>query len=166
MIVAFKHNDGRALGGDKIGESSGERDEKLGEIPIPPPTKHKNKFEHMPNHLRNKLDTTPDPPIFSHPTNNFQKSVRFVNPKGGVIGEKLSEKKPKEKRSEQPNPSLKQNPYGFIVTIVGEMVTRVSFASRGSVRREWLRSGLTRTGTTILMVFLSLVYHYPGEGPN
>jgi hypothetical protein len=31
------------------------------------------------------------------------------------------------------------------VTIGGEMVTRVSFASRGSVRREWRRSGLTRT---------------------
>jgi hypothetical protein len=35
------------------------------------------------------------------------------------------------------------------VTIVEEMVTRESFASRGSVKREWLRSGLTRTGGVV-----------------
>jgi hypothetical protein len=34
------------------------------------------------------------------------------------------------------------------VSIVGEMAIRRSFASRGSERREWLRSGLTRTSTT------------------
>jgi hypothetical protein len=34
------------------------------------------------------------------------------------------------------------------VAIVGEMATRMSFASRGSERREWRRSGLTRTSTT------------------
>jgi hypothetical protein len=39
---------------------------------------HNNKFEPKPNHLRNKLDTTPDPPILPHPTNDFQKLVRFV----------------------------------------------------------------------------------------
>jgi hypothetical protein len=36
MIVAFKYYDGRALGADKIGVRSRERDEKVGEIPIPP----------------------------------------------------------------------------------------------------------------------------------
>jgi hypothetical protein len=46
-----------------------------------------------------------------------------------------------------PIPSLSLSPYAFIVTIVGEMVTRVSFASGGSTRREWLRSRLTRIGT-------------------
>jgi hypothetical protein len=104
MIEAFKCYDGRALGGDKIGESSGERDENFGEILIPPPMKHKNKFEPKPNHIKNKLDTSPDPPIFPHPTINFQKLVRFVNPKEGVVrekkGEKPSEEKPKEKPSE------------------------------------------------------------------
>jgi hypothetical protein len=48
------------------------------------------------------------------------------------------------------------------VIIVGEMVTRVSFASRGSMRREWRRSGLTRTSTTLPMVYLSLVCRCPG----
>jgi hypothetical protein len=44
-----------------------------------------------------------------------------------------------------PNPSLNQNPFGSIVGIVVKMVTRMCFASRGSVSRGWLMSGLTRT---------------------
>jgi hypothetical protein len=43
------------------------------------------------------------------------------------------------------------------------MVIRKSFASRGSERREWLRNGQTRIGTTLLMVCLSLACHYPEE---
>jgi hypothetical protein len=38
-----------------------------------------------------------------------------------------------------PIPTLNLSPCSFILTIAGEMVTRVSFASRGSVRREWQR---------------------------
>jgi hypothetical protein len=41
----------------------------------------------------------------------------------------------------------------------------MSFASRGSVRREWLRSRQTRIGTTQLMVCLSLTCHYLEERP-
>jgi hypothetical protein len=40
-----------------------------------------------------------------------------------------------------PNPSLNLSSCGFIVTIVEEMVTSVSFSSRGSVRREWRKVG-------------------------
>jgi hypothetical protein len=70
------------------------RDEKVGEIPIPPQTTHKNKLDPKPNHLRNKLDTTPDPPVFPPQTNNFQKLVRFVNPKGDCgLGEEGRETK-------------------------------------------------------------------------
>jgi hypothetical protein len=43
------------------------------------------------------------------------------------------------------------------VAIVGEMAIRMSFASRGSERREWRRSGLTRTSTTLSLVYLSLM---------
>jgi hypothetical protein len=50
--------------------------------------------------------------------------------------EKKSEKLGKEKQSEKPIPSLNLSPCGSIVTIVEEMVTRASFASRGIVRRE------------------------------
>jgi hypothetical protein len=48
------------------------------------------------------------------------------------------------------------------VDIVGEMAIRRSFASRGSVRREWQRSGLTKTSTTLPMVYLNLVCRCPG----
>jgi hypothetical protein len=83
----------------------------------------------------------------------------------GKKGEKPSEEKQKEKSSEHPNPSLSLNQSASIVSIVGGMVIRMSFASRGSDKREWLRSGLTRTGTTHLMVYLSLVCQYPGQRP-
>jgi hypothetical protein len=43
------------------------------------------------------------------------------------------------------------------VAIVGEMAIRMSFASKGGEKREWRRSGLTRTSTTLSMVYLSLV---------
>jgi hypothetical protein len=43
------------------------------------------------------------------------------------------------------------------------MVTRVSFASRRSVKREWQSSGLTRTSTTLSMVYLSLMCSCPGQ---
>jgi hypothetical protein len=51
MIAAFKRYDGQALGANTIGECNGERDEKVGEIPIPPHTTPKDKFEPKPNHL-------------------------------------------------------------------------------------------------------------------
>jgi hypothetical protein len=48
------------------------------------------------------------------------------------------------------------------VIFVERMVTRESFASRGSNMREWRRSGLTRTSTTLPMAYLSLVCSCPG----
>jgi hypothetical protein len=62
-----------------------------------------------------------------------------------------------------PNLSLSLNQLASIVSIVGGMVIRMSFASRGSERREWIRSGLTRIGVTHLMVYLSLVCQCPGQ---
>jgi hypothetical protein len=82
-----------------------------------------------------------------------------------VFFEKESEKSSEEKSVEKPSEeksSLNLSSCGSIVTIVGEMVIRVSFASRRSVRREWQTSGLTRIGTTLSMVYLSLVCHCPG----
>jgi hypothetical protein len=67
MIEAFKRQDGEVLGAKKVGEGSGESD-----VPEPPKTHHKNAFAPKPNHLRNRLDTTPDPPVFPPQTNNFQ----------------------------------------------------------------------------------------------
>jgi hypothetical protein len=85
----------------------------------------------------------------------------------GKESEKLGEEKPvekpsEEKPSEQPHPKPKPKLMQFIVTIVGEMVTTVSFASKRSVRREWQGSGLTSTSTTLPIVYLSLVCRYLG----
>jgi hypothetical protein len=109
--------------------------------------------------------------VFPPQTNDLQKPIKFVSTSGKVFfgkeSEKASEEKPVEKPSgekpcELPHPKPKPKPYTFIVTIVGEMVPRVSFASRRSERREWQRSGLIRTSTTLPMVYLSLVCRCPG----
>jgi hypothetical protein len=98
MIEAYKRYDGQALGSDKIGEGSGEKEEKIGDIPAPPKTFHKNAYAPKPNPLRNRLDTTPDPLVFPPQTNNFQKPVKFKsdtrNGFFGKKGEKPSEEKP------------------------------------------------------------------------
>jgi hypothetical protein len=116
MIEAYKHYDGQALGSEKVGESSGEGGEKIGDIQAPPKTYHKNAYAPKPNPLRNKLDTTPDPPIFPHPTDDFQKPIKFKSTLGNVFfgkeGEKSSEEKPVEKPcgekpNEQPHPKPK-----------------------------------------------------------
>jgi hypothetical protein len=67
MIQAYKHYDGQALGSKKVGESIGDGGEKIGDSRAPPNTFHKNSYGPKPNPLRNKLDTTPDPPIFPTP---------------------------------------------------------------------------------------------------
>jgi hypothetical protein len=67
MMETYKHQDGQALGSEKVGESSGEGGEKIGDIQAPPKTYHKNAYAPKPNPLRNKLDTNPNPPIFPHP---------------------------------------------------------------------------------------------------
>jgi hypothetical protein len=110
MIEIFKRQDGEGLGANKVGEGSGQN------IPEPPKTHHKNDFHPKPNHLRNRLDTTPAPPVFPPQTNDFQKPIKFVSTSGKVLfekeSEKASEEKPVEKSSgekpsEQPQPKPK-----------------------------------------------------------
>jgi hypothetical protein len=109
-IETFKRQDGEGLRANKVGEGSGEN------IPKPPKTHNKNDFPPKPNHLRNRLDTTPAPPVFSPQTNGFQKPIKFVSTSGKVFfgkeSEKASEEKPVEKPSgekpsEQPKPKPK-----------------------------------------------------------
>jgi hypothetical protein len=42
MITTFERFDGQALGSDKVGECSGEREVKFGKTPVPPHTTPKN----------------------------------------------------------------------------------------------------------------------------
>jgi hypothetical protein len=76
MIETFKRQNGEGLGSNKDGEGSEEN------IPEPPKTHHKNDFPPKPNHLRNRLDTSPAPPVFPPQTNDFQKPIKFVSTSG------------------------------------------------------------------------------------
>jgi hypothetical protein len=105
------------LGSEKVGESSGEGGEKTGDIQAPPKNYHKNAYVPKPIPLRNKLDTTPNPPIFPQPTDDFHKPIKFKSTLGKE-GVKPSEEKPVEKSSgekpnEQPHPKPKPKPIKF-----------------------------------------------------
>jgi hypothetical protein len=103
MMETYRHQDGQALGSEKVGESSGEGGEKIGDILAPPKTYHENAFAPKPNTLRIKLDTNPDPPIFPHSTDDFQKPIKFKSTLGNVFFGKESEKPSKEKSVEKPS---------------------------------------------------------------
>jgi hypothetical protein len=77
--------------------------------------------------------------------------------------ERKRERKKKRSLVSSPNLSLNLDRSNSIVSIVGGMFIRKSFPSRGSERRERLRSGQTRRGTTFLMVCLSLVCQFIGQ---
>jgi hypothetical protein len=49
MMASYKRFDGWALGSDKFGGSSGERDGKFGNIPVLPQRIPKDKFASKPN---------------------------------------------------------------------------------------------------------------------
>jgi hypothetical protein len=85
MMETYKRQDGQALGSEKVGESSGEGGEKIGDIQAPPKTYHKNAYAPKPSPLRKKLDTNPDPPISPHSTNDFQKPIKFKSTLGNVL---------------------------------------------------------------------------------
>jgi hypothetical protein len=75
----------------------------------------KNDFPPKPNHLKNRLDTTPAPPVFPTHTNDLQKSIKFVSTSGKVFfgkeSEKASEEKLVEKSSgEKPSEKLQLKP--------------------------------------------------------
>jgi hypothetical protein len=99
MIETYKRQDGEGLGANKVGEGSGEN------ILEPPKTHYKNVFAPKPNHLRNRLDTTPAPAVLPPQTNDFQKPMKFVSTLMKVFfgkeSEKASDEKPVEKPSEE-----------------------------------------------------------------
>jgi hypothetical protein len=85
MMETYKCQDGCGFGSEKIGESSGEGEEKIDDILAPPKTYHKNDYVPKPNPLLTKLDTNPDPPIVPHSTNDFQKPIKFISTLGKVF---------------------------------------------------------------------------------
>jgi hypothetical protein len=163
MIETFKRQNGEGLGANKVGEGREEN------IPKPPKTHHKNDFPPKPNHLRNRLDTIPAPPVFPPQTNDFQKPIKFVSTSGKVFfgkeSEKASEKKPVEKPSgekpnEKPKPKLKL--VRFHCGYCGKEGHKDEFCFKRKREKRWQRSGRTRIGTILPMVYLSLVCHCQG----
>jgi hypothetical protein len=97
MIETYKRQDGKGIGAHKVGEGCGES------IPETPKIHHKNDFPPKPNHLRNRLDTTPAPPLFPPQTNVFQKPIKFVSTSRKVFFGKECEKANEEKSCEKPS---------------------------------------------------------------
>jgi hypothetical protein len=112
MMIEARY-DGQALGLEKVGECSSEGGEKIGDIQAPPKTFHENAYAPKPNPLKNKLDTTPDPPIFRHTTNDFQKPIKIKSDLGNEFIGKKSQKPSEEKPSEPPQPKSKPKPIRF-----------------------------------------------------
>jgi hypothetical protein len=92
MIASCKRFDGWALGFDKSGESSGEREGKFGNVLVPPQSTPKDKFAPKPNQ---SLKTRKKP------------------------GEKPSEKT-SEKPCEEPHPKSKPRPIRFHCDFCGK----------------------------------------------
>jgi hypothetical protein len=89
LIASYKHFDGWALGSDKFGESSGEREGNFGNILVPPQPTPKDKFAPKTNQLLKPREKTSEKAC-----------------------EKLSEK-PSEKLCEEPHPKPKPRPIHF-----------------------------------------------------
>jgi hypothetical protein len=63
MIEALKRFDGQALGSDKVGECSGEREGKFEKTPVPPHTTPKNQFAPKPNQMHEPREKPSEKPI-------------------------------------------------------------------------------------------------------
>jgi hypothetical protein len=113
LIASYKRFDGWALGSDKFGGSSGEREANFGNIPVPPQTTPKDKFASKPNQLREKPSEK--------------------------ASEKPSEKpsgKPSEKSCEEPHPKPKPRPIRFYCEFCGKDGHKREFCYKKREMRE------------------------------
>jgi hypothetical protein len=135
MIEAFKHQDGEALGANKVVEGSGENEGKIGDIPKPPKTHHKNVFVPKPNYLRNRLDTTPTSPVFLHkPTTSRNPSSSRVTWGMSSLGNRERNRVRKSLSSER-NPKTKPKPKPYHCEHCGRDGHLAEFCFRR--KQEW-----------------------------
>jgi hypothetical protein len=78
LISSYKCFDGWALGYDKFGESSGEREENFGNIPVPPQTTPKDKFASKPNQLLKPREKPSEKAVKSLVRNQVGRLVRSL----------------------------------------------------------------------------------------
>jgi hypothetical protein len=137
LIANYKRFDGWALGSDKFSESSGERERMF-------------QFHHNPH-----------PKTSLHPSHTNREKTRVRRQVKSLVRNQVGSLARRHVKSL--TPSLSPDQSISIVSFVERMVRRKSFVIREGERRGWLRSGQTRTGTTLLMVCLSLVCLCPRE---
>jgi hypothetical protein len=99
--------------------------------------------------------------VFPPQTDNFQKPIKFKSDLGndffGKKGEKPNEEKLSEEKPEpKENPKPKSKPKPFHCEHYGRNGHLAKFCFRRYMRRGWLESWPTRTGTAFLVVCLSL----------
>jgi hypothetical protein len=110
LIASYKRFDGWALGSDKFGESSSEREENFGNIPVPP---------HPKTSLHPRQTS-----CLNREKNQVRRHVR------NLVRNLM------RSRVKSLTPSLSQDQSVSIASFVGRMATRESFAIRESERRE------------------------------
>jgi hypothetical protein len=138
MIASCKRFDGWALAFDKVGESNGEREGNFGNIPVSPQPTPKYKFASKLNQLLKPRERLSE-----------------------KASEKPSEKpsgKPREKPCEEPHPKPKPRSIRFHCEFCGKDGHKKEFCYKR--RRE---ARMAKTGTTLLMVCLSLICFCPRE---
>jgi hypothetical protein len=178
MMETYKRQNGCGFGSEKIGESSGQGKEKIGDILAPPKTYHNNAYVLKPYPLLNKLDTNPDPPIFPHSTTDFQKTIKFISTLGNVFfgkeSEKVSEKKPVDKPSEekpveklsgekpneQPHPNPKTKPIRFHCVYCGRDGHKDEFCFKKSreerMAKDWANKDKYHTSSGVLKLSVQM----------
>jgi hypothetical protein len=77
MIASCKSFDGWSLGFDKVGESSGEREGKFGNVPVPPQSTPKDKFAPNPNQLLKPREKPSEKPCEEPHSKTKPRSIRF-----------------------------------------------------------------------------------------
>jgi hypothetical protein len=112
------------------------REERICDIQARPKTFHKNAYAPKLNPLRNELETTPDPPIFPHPTNDFQIPIKFKSNLGNVFFGKEDENQSKKRPREQPQPKPKPKLIRFHSDYCGRNGHKGEFCFKRK-REEW-----------------------------
>jgi hypothetical protein len=143
MIASYKRFDGWALGFDKSGESSGEREGKFGNVSVPQQSTPKDKFASEPNQ---SLKTREKP------------------------SEKPSEKT-SEKPCEEPHPMSKPRPIRFYCDLCGKdghkrefFFKSVGDSPRGPLK-QWGNTSLKSQYRNTLSLTMQVTNH-AGRGPR
>jgi hypothetical protein len=135
LIARCKCFDGWALGLDKVGECSGEREGKFGNVSVPPQPTPKDKFASKPNQPREKPSEK--------------------------ASEKPSEKQ-SEQPCEEPQPKTKLRSICFHCEFCGKDGHKRAFCFKRKCEDRMSKEWANKDKCPLSMVYLSLVCSFPG----